>query len=143
MTSAVVASWRMLARHQVASLVATAADFTVMTLLVECLGVAPETATFGGALFGAVINFTLNRRYTFRSAGRNAARTEAFRYSLVSGASAILNATGEYIGTKWLDAPYLLVRVLVSVAVSLGWNYPLHRSFVFRDEATAEESWAN
>ena len=135
-------SWRVLARHQVASGVATAADFALMTLLVELGAVAPATATLAGAFLGAFINFTLNRRYTFKTAEQSSARTEALRYGVVSAASAILNAGGEYIGTRWLDGPYLLVRVVVSVAVSLGWNLPLHRSWVFQS-AAVRERWAS
>jgi putative flippase GtrA len=129
-------SWRVLARHQLASGVATTADFALMTSLVEFFALAPATAALSGAVLGALINFTLNRRYTFRTVAQSPAGAEARRYVLVSSASALLNSGGEYIGTKWLSAPYLLVRVVVSVAVSLGWNFPLHRSWVFQSAAS-------
>ena len=144
MTSPLPVRWATLARHQLASAVATAADFALMTLLVEFAGAAPAAATLAGALLGAVINFTLNRRFTFRTAEQGPAGPEALRYAAVSAASAVLNATGEYIGTVWLGAPYLLVRVVVSLAVSLGWNFPLHRSWVFQSApAEPRERWAS
>jgi putative flippase GtrA len=115
-----------------------------MTSLVELFAVAPATAALSGAFLGALINFTLNRRYTFRTAAQSPAGAEARRYALVSAASALLNAGGEYIGTNWLGAPYFFVRVVVSVAVSLGWNFPLHRSWVFRSAAPPpRERWAS
>ncbi len=54
------------------------------------------------------------------------------RYALVSGASATLNALGEYLGASVIGLPYFGTRVVVAALVSLGWNFPMHRGFVFR-----------
>jgi putative flippase GtrA len=134
MTAAASPAWRVFARHQAASVAATVVDFGTMLLLVELGRVSPARATLAGALLGACVNFTLNRKYTFVAGDRPGKLGQAIRYGGVSAASALLNAGGEYAGTVWLGAPYLLVRAVVAVAVSVGWNYPLHRSFVFRTE---------
>jgi putative flippase GtrA len=128
------ASWRVFARHQAASIVTTVVDFGTMTALVELGRDTPALATLVGALIGACLNFYLNRRFTFQTSGRSRRRSEALRYASVSGASALLNAAGEYAGTVWLGAPYLFVRLVVAVAVSVGWNFPMHRFFVFAPE---------
>jgi putative flippase GtrA len=117
-------------RHQLASVIATAADFGLMVLLVEIWRVAPPIATLFGAALGGCVNFTLNRRYTFRTTD-SAVTGQAARYALVSGTSAVLNALGEYAGTHFLRVPYALARVVVAVCVSVGFNYPVHRAFVF------------
>ena len=121
-----------LGRHQLASIVATAADFGAMALLVERAHVAAGPATLLSASLGAVVNFSLNRRLTFAGARLAPPWPQALRYATVSLGSAVLNAMGEHVGTRVLAAPYLAVRVVVAVAVSLAWNYPLHRAFVFR-----------
>lgn len=120
-----------LVRHQVASLIATSVDFSLMILLVEVARVAPSAAALAGAGTGAVVNFALNRRHTFPGAREGTPSGQAVRYALVSSASAVLNAAGEHVGTRWLGLPYVLTRVAVSLIVGLGWNYPLHRGFVF------------
>jgi putative flippase GtrA len=124
-----------LARHQLSSAVATAVDFGTMALLVEKAGVLPGMATLVAASVGAVVNFTLNRRHTFEGARSGGMTGQALRYWLVSSASALFNAAGVHVGVRLLGGPYLLVRAAVAVSVGLGWNYPMHRLFVFRPAA--------
>jgi len=119
----------LLGRHQMASVVATALDFGTMTVLVELGVLSPAFATLAGAMFGAVVNFLLGRRI-FRATSRSAT-PQAFRYAMVSTASAAFNATGVYVLHQHLGAQYLLARVCVSVVVSILWNFPLQRHFVF------------
>jgi putative flippase GtrA len=120
-----------LGRHQAASLIATAVDFGVMTLSVELLGLPAVPATVVGALSGAVTNFQLGRHWVY-AAGDDHPAPQAARYALVSGASAGWNALGEYGLHDRLGLHYLLARAIVAVAVSLLWNFPMHRYFVFR-----------
>jgi len=120
-----------LVRHQFASLVATVVDFGTMVLLVERAQVEPAWATLVGATLGAVVNFMMNRHLTFARAGETIG-PQALRYAGVSAVSAALNAVLEYVGTRLISAPYVGVRIVVAVVVSLTWNFPMHRSFVFR-----------
>jgi CDP-diacylglycerol--glycerol-3-phosphate 3-phosphatidyltransferase len=119
-----------LGRHQLGSVAATLVDFGALTLLVERAGVDPVLATAVGALAGAVTNFALARRWIFRD-HQGSAASQALRYALVSGASLGLNTLGEYAVATRLGAHYLVARVAVSLAVSLLWNFPMHRRFVF------------
>lgn len=121
---------RLLGRHQIASLVATAADFCAMIALVELARCSPVLAAALGATVGAVVNFVINRRWVFRAESGELAR-QARRYALVSLASAAWNALGEHLLVSAVGLHYLLARVLVSAAVSLGWNFPMQRHWVF------------
>jgi putative flippase GtrA len=125
-------------RHQAASVVATVVDFGTMVALVELARLDPAVATLVGATFGAVVNFTMNRHVTFERAG-DTLGPQAARYAVVSAASAGLNALLEYFGTHVVAAPYLAVRIVVAVAVSVLWNYPMHRSFVFRPDRKSSD----
>ena len=127
-----------LLRHQVASLVATAADFSLMTVLVERRHVEPSVAVLFGAAAGALVNFSLNRHHTFVGARTGRLTPQVARYALVSSGSALLNAAGEHLGTRALGFPYFAVRIVVATCVALGWNYPLHRGLVFRVERGSE-----
>ena len=123
-------SLRLLGRHQVAAIVATCIDFGTMVALVELLSVPPELATAVGAVVGGLTNFFMGRRWVF-SAESGALPRQALRYALVSLASAGWNTLGEYVVVRALGVQYLLGRIAVAVCVSIGWNFPLHRSFVF------------
>ena len=51
---------------------------------------------------------------------------------MVSGMSAIWNSVGEYVAHDLFRLEYILARVAISVIVSLLWNFPMQRYFVFR-----------
>ncbi len=120
-------------RHQIGSIIATVVDFGIMSLLVSGIGVPAASATAIGAGTGGIVNFTLGRRWIFR-AGDAPAASQAWRYTFVSLVSLSLNAEGEYVLHDRLGLQYFLARVLVSIAVSVCWNFPLQRNFVYRQE---------
>jgi putative flippase GtrA len=118
-------------RHQIGAIVATGIDFGTMSVLVSFLGLAAALATAIGAAVGGISNFLLGRHWIF-SAGDGHAGQQARRYVLVSAMSLGLNSGGEYILHDRLGIQYLLARVVVASLVSVGWNYPVQRSFVYR-----------
>jgi putative flippase GtrA len=125
-------AWRTLGRHQVGSLVATAVDFGTMILCVEALGVSAVAGTALGASLGGVTNFALGRTWIFRNhSGRLGG--QALRYAVVSAAGAGWNALGEHVVHDRAHIQYILARALVSIVVSLLWNYPMQREFVFKE----------
>jgi putative flippase GtrA len=113
-------------------MVASIVDFGTMILCVERLGLSPVTATAIGPTLGAVTNFCLGRAWIFRlQSGRP--EVQAMRYALVAGASAGWNALGEHVTHNLAHMQYVLARAIVSIAVSLLWNFPMQRRFVFRE----------
>ena len=121
----------LLTRHLVASFLATAVDFSLMMLLVELAGLAAPLATLAGAGLGAITNFSLGRTWVYRAAGARPPAEQAMRYAAVSAASAGLNALGEHLILAWAGAHYAVARVVVSLAVSIFWGYPMQRYMVF------------
>ncbi len=134
--------WTVLGRHQIASIISTAVDFATMILAVELLGRSAVGATFFGATCGAITNFQLGRHWIFEARHEGAA-PQAARYAIVSGASAGLNALGEYGAHDVLGLNYLAARALVAVAVSLLWNFPMQRYFVFRQSQSPKNAGQN
>jgi putative flippase GtrA len=123
---------RTLGRHQVGAIAATLVDFATMIALVEGARLSPEAATPIGAIVGAVTNFTLGRAWIFRRhTGHWAA--QASRYALVSAASAGWNTLGEQLVHGMGHVQYVVARAIVSFVVSLVWNFPVQRAFVFRE----------
>ena len=119
-------------RNAFAGGVATATDFALAFALVQ-LAIAPAAlATLAGCALGAIVNFSMNRKWTFGSNGPPT--REAWRYLLVTSSSALFNAALVHV-LLLPGAPFVLCWLVARVAVFLGWNYPLHRDYVFVREA--------
>jgi phosphatidylglycerophosphate synthase/putative flippase GtrA len=120
-------------RAWVASGLATLVDYGSFVVLVEGLAVFNGTATAAGALFGAVTNFSINKLWTFKT-HKTPWSVEVPRYVAISLTSLLFNTAGVVLladGLKWNP---VLARVLVGLVVSVCWNMPLHRWFVFRGD---------
>jgi putative flippase GtrA len=124
--------WRTLGRHQLGAMAATFVDFGVMILFHERLGISPVVATAIGATLGGITNFMLGRAWIFRGQSGHL-HGQALRYAMVSAGGAGWNALGEQLVNGRAHVQYVLARAMVSVAVSLLWNYPMQREFVFRE----------
>jgi CDP-diacylglycerol--glycerol-3-phosphate 3-phosphatidyltransferase len=121
-------------RAWVASAVATIVDYGTFTVLVEVVGIYTGTSRALGALLGAITNFTLNKVYTFKTR-QNSVLVEVPRYAAISLTSLLLNTVGVILLTEGLRWNPLVAAALVGVLVSLCWNLPLHRIFVFREHS--------
>jgi len=126
--------WRALARHQLGAAAATLIDFGTMVVLVQRFDLSPVLGTTVSAPLGGIVNFALGRSWVFPN---NTGRIEwqAVRYALVSAASAAWNAVGEHVVHDLAHVQYVLARALVAIAVSLAWNFPMQRGFVFSQGA--------
>ena len=122
----------LLSQHQLSSLVATGVDYCVMIACVSLFGLSPVIGTVIGALCGAVTSFTLGRRWVFDARNGNL-RGQALRYAAVSALSLCGNAGGEWLLVR-VGLQYILARVIASTVVGIGWNFPMHRHFVFRPD---------
>lgn len=115
-------------RNAMAALTATGVDFVLFSALLG-VGCSPPLATLLGAACGGAVNFMVNRTWTFDASGSN--RTMARRYVLVSAASAAFNA-GMVGALLWVPNQHVMLCWLVARGlIFLGWNYPLHRDYVF------------
>ncbi|MGH7330995.1 MAG: GtrA family protein, partial [Polyangiaceae bacterium] len=56
----------------------------------------------------------------------------ALRYGLVSGASLLLNMIGEWLVHDVAQVQYVFARAMVAASVSVLWNFPMQRNFVFK-----------
>jgi putative flippase GtrA len=123
----------LLSQHQLSSLVATAVDYAIMIVCVSIFGLSPVAGTVLGALCGAVTSFSLGRRWVF-DARKGDLRGQALRYAMVSTVSLCCNAGGEWVLVR-VGLQYVIARVVASTVVGIGWNFPMHRHFVFRADS--------
>src|SRR5256885_15148296 len=124
-------------RAWIASAIATAVDYGTFTILVEVVGIYTGSSRALGAAIGAVTNFTVNKIYTFKTR-ENSVLVEVPRYAAISLTSLLLNTVGVILLTEGLRWNPLVAAAVVGLAVSLGWNLPLHRIFVFREQAVRD-----
>jgi len=118
-------------KFHLAAALATGVDFSVFYILFYFSDLSAEVCTFTGASVGAVLNYSLSSTFVFRNHGYNTART-ATRYAVVAIGSAFLNSlcVGLLIRSHFFYPA--ATRPLASLLVSLFYNFPLHRWFVFR-----------
>lgn len=120
-------------KAQAASLAGSAVDFLTTICLVEGLHAWPVAATMLGNVAGGITNFYLGRNHVFKVSQHRAA-SQGGRYAVVWLGSLLLNAAGMYVLTDVAHANYLLSKLVVSLLVGFGFNYPLQLYFVFRSK---------
>lgn len=110
----------------------TAAHFLVLYTLVAQLDLGPLLASSVGAVTGALVNYGLNHRLTFRSRKRH--RDALPRFIAVAAGGWLLNGLLMAMLLSRLDIHYLLVQVIVTSLV-LVWNFIANRFWTFRESA--------
>lgn len=110
--------------------IGTLAHYVVLVILVEMLSANVVTASTAGATLGALVNYLLNRRYTFRSEKRHG---EALtKFLIIAALGLALNASFMLILVEILNIYYLLAQVL-STGLVLVWNFLGNRFWTFND----------
>ena len=133
----------MFLRAQLSAQFATLADFILTYVCFQWLGIYYVMATSIGAITGGIVNCVINYKWAFATKDCQF-KWVFFKYVLVWIGSFVLKVGGVYLLVEilqhhtylWEKASgfYLIIaKVIVSVIVSVGWNYVLHRYFVFQD----------
>jgi putative flippase GtrA len=111
-------------------LIGTGAHYLALVLLVEMAGMYPVTATSVGFVIGALVNYLLNHRYTFRSS--KAHLDAGPKFFLIAIATGILNSLLVYAGVSLMGANYLLVQIGATLMVFLA-NFALNSLWTFQE----------
>ena len=109
-------------------LLATLVQYMVLVAGVELLGAWPVRASAAGFALGAVLNYLLNRSYTFRSQVPHA--RGALRFVVVVAIGLAANVLFMWLLTGYLGLNYLVSQVLVTGIVML-WNFAAHALWTF------------
>lgn len=128
-------------------------DYGFMLLLTEVFGIFYPVSIVCSGIFGAVINFTINRYWSFEARGEQK-RKQIPRFILMVIGSIALKSAGTYGLTELVQFPlsfaetlniwgiqffketghldYKVSRILVDIVVAIGFNYMLQRFWVFK-----------
>jgi putative flippase GtrA len=120
-------------RSAVAGGLATLVDLGVLTGLVALAGLTPRAASITALVAGGVAAFVTQKRYAFRAPGGRIVR-QAVQFAVVQIGSTILTGLLFDLVLRFLprlSASYVIVRLVTSNLVWLGFSFPLWH-FVFR-----------
>ncbi|MBA2746444.1 MAG: GtrA family protein [Flavisolibacter sp.] len=118
------------AKAQVASLTASLVDYWVTIVLVEIVGFWYVWSSALGTILGGITNFSMGRKWVFRSFSRQA-EVQLIRYALVWTGYLLLSTSGVFLLTSYTPLTYIFSKLLVSVFMGISYNYPLQKKFVF------------
>lgn len=115
-------------------------DYTVMILCTELLHIHYTISIAIGGIIGAVVNFSVNRYWTFSAnrASRLPVGFQLAKFVFVVAGSITLKSSGTYLLTNWLKLDYKITRIMVDIIVSLGFNYVLQKYWVFKKPSIKE-----
>ena len=119
-----------LLRSQVSAFIASAIDFMLTIFLVEVPGAAAGIANIAGNVAGGIVNFFINRQWTFMATQREVGM-QALKYLVVWLGYIGLSYVAIVVGTEWLNIHYLIVKIVSAIALGLAYNYLLHKHFVY------------
>jgi len=122
-------------KAQTSSFVGGVVDYLIMILFTELFHVHYTVSIAIGGIIGAIVNFSLNKRWTFRSKDvpyKFSGWKQLLRFLLVVINSIVLKASGTYLFTTFLRINYKISRIIADLLVSIFINYRLQRHWVFR-----------
>ena len=117
-----------LLRFVAAGAACTLLQYLILVLGVEVAAADAMLASGTGYLASSVLNYALNRRYTFGGAVSH--RTAVTRYLIVMASGLALNLAGMRLLHAGLHWHYLYAQMLVTLLVLL-WNFAWHRQWTF------------
>jgi putative flippase GtrA len=108
--------------------IATLVQYAVLVVFVDTIGMNATLASGIGYGTGALVNYALNYRYTFRSK-RN--HSEAVvKFALVACVGLALNSVIMFVLSSEAHVHYLLAQILAT-GIVLVWNFIANRSWTF------------
>lgn len=121
-------------KAQASAFIGGISDYLIMVLCTEVFGIHYTISIAIGGIIGAVVNFSINRKWTYR-AEDGKLNSQLIKFILVVFGSIFLKSAGTYLLTTWLNVDYKITRIIVDLIVSLGFNYTLQTYWVFLKNA--------
>jgi putative flippase GtrA len=123
------------AKAQLSAFTGGVCDYGIMILLTELAGLHYTLSIAIGCVLGAVVNFSLNRSWSFYSKSKRyrfSSMQQLVRFAFVVVSSILLKMTGTYLFTSLANIDYRISRIVTDMLVSLFYNYVLQHYWVFR-----------
>jgi len=123
--------WREFFKAQLSAFVGGLSDLGIYSFCYKILLIsAPLSNVVSGSL-GAVINFTINRYWSFNNTEKSVG-SQLWKFILVVIGSISLKSLGIHFLVDVWSVHFLLSKLLVEIVVSLGFNFTLQKFWVFK-----------
>lgn len=122
-------------KAQVSAMMGGGVDYLMMIIFTEVFHVHYTISIAIGGIIGAVVNFTLNKTWSFRSKDlkyKSSTKVQMIKFVLVVMNSILMKSSGTYFITTFLKLDYKISRIVVDLFVSIIFNYSLQKYWVFK-----------
>ncbi|WP_316821105.1 GtrA family protein [Pedobacter gandavensis] len=122
------------AKAQVSAFSGGIIDYLIMIACTEFLHIHYTISIAIGGIIGAIVNFSINRYWTFNAnqANQLPVGSQLVKFVCVVAGSIFLKSSGTYLLTNLLSLDYKITRIMVDILVSLCFNYTLQKYWVFK-----------
>ena len=122
-------------KAQVSAMMGGVVDYLIMIFFTEVFHVHYTISIAIGGIIGAIVNFTLNKTWSFRSKNlkyKSSTKVQLIKFILVVLNSIFMKSSGTYLITTFLHLDYKISRIMVDLFVSIVFNYSLQKYWVFK-----------
>jgi putative flippase GtrA len=122
---------RVFLKAQLSAFIGGLCDYAIMIWLTQYVHIFYAYSIIISGLCGAVINFSINRYWTFNWQKTNNLH-QVLKFMVVVAGSVLLKSYGTYVLVKITGADYKICRLCVDAVVTFGFNFTLQRYWVFQ-----------
>jgi putative flippase GtrA len=120
-------------RAQVSAFAGGIIDYLIMIICIEWFDISLIPAIIIGGSIGAVINFLINRYWTFKN-HRTKLLPQLIKFITAAMGSILLKATGTHLLTNALGVDYKITRLITDAFVCFGFNFLIQKFWVFKKQ---------
>ncbi len=128
-------------KAQFSAFVGGITDYMIMIFFTEIFHIHYTLSIVIGGVIGAIINFSLNKSWTFHTKDipyEDSYAKQLMKFVLVVANSIFLKSTGTYLITTYLGVDYKISRLFTDLFVSIAFNYTLQKFWVFKKHKVHE-----
>ncbi|PRD47402.1 GtrA family protein [Sphingobacterium haloxyli] len=118
-------------KAQVSAFLGGLFDFSVYTICIQVLGFTAYISNIISGSLGAVVNFTINRYWTFDSTGAPVGK-QLGKFVMVVIGSISLKSMGIFLLVDHLSLNPYYSKIIVEILISLGFNFLMQKYWVFK-----------
>lgn len=129
-------------KAQTSAFLGGAVDYLMMIFFTEVFNLHYTISILIGGVIGAIVNFSINKKWTFyskRGFYKNSSLKQLLKFVFVVLNSILLKSSGTYFITTFLGLDYKISRIVTDLFVSIAFNYPLQKYWIFKKRILKDE----
>jgi putative flippase GtrA len=122
---------RIFAKAQASAFIGGLTDYLIMIACTELLLIHYTISIAIGGIIGAVVNFSINRHWTYKAHNTPVGK-QILKFIIIVAGSILLKSSGTWLLTTFLRIDYKISRIIIEIIISLGFNFVLQKYWVFK-----------